>query len=59
MAPKQANAVQSVSKTKHSLASKPADADKIARDLRLRRALDTSRSELDIFMGSPQRHFRM
>lgn len=59
MSPKQVSAVQSVTKTKQSIASKPADADKIARDLRLRRAMDTTRSELDFFLGSPQRHFRM
>lgn len=38
---------------------KPGERDTVSKQLRIKRAMDTSRSALQFFIGPPQRHFGM
>lgn len=59
MSVKQNKSIPATPMSNRPLASEPLDIDRIAQELRIRRALDTSKSRLENFLDHPQSHFRM
>lgn len=59
MSPQHATLTQTEQETRQQADLKIQDIDSISKKLRLKRALDTSRSAVMTFMGPLQRHFGM
>lgn len=59
MSSQHATLIQTEQDSKQQTVSKIQDNDSVAKKLRLKRALDTSKSAVMVFMGPLQRHFGM